>query len=132
MYFLLIYKLDIHIVASPIYLFLAISSIYFKNINWIQDSLFFSAKYSAFIYYNVLYTISISLYKYLIQDFEDSTLQLKTLTNIIKRFINTYCKNTILFILSHLLFLCLFAFEIYKQISHPFFIIILDKEKTLI
>ena len=132
MYFLLIYKLVIHIAASPIYSSLAISSIYPKDVNWMQDSLFFPAKYSAFIYCNVLYTIDIPLCEYLIQDFEDATLLLKTLTDIIKRFTNTYCKNTVPFILSHPLFLRLFAFGIHNEMSYPPSITILDKKKALI
>ena len=129
MHFLLIYKLHIYITASFIYSFLAISSIYPKDLNQIQNSLFFLAKYSVFTYCNILYTISIFLCKYLIQNFQDPSLLFETLTNIIKRFTNTYYKNTVLFILSHLLLLCLFAFEIHKQMSYLPSITILDKKK---
>ena len=93
---------------------------------------FFSAKYSAFIYCNVQYTIAISLREYLIQNFEDAILLPKTLTDIIKRFTNTYFINIVPFISSHLLFLRLFTFGIHKRMSHPPSIIILDKKIALI
>ena len=112
MHFPLTYKLDIYIAASFIYLFLVISSIHPKNVNQMQNSLFFSAKYNVFIYCNFLYIIEIFLYKHLIQDFENHALFPKTLTDIIKWVINTLFKNIVLFILSYLLFLFLFAFEI--------------------
>lgn len=132
MHFLLTYKLDIHTAASSIYSFLAISSIHPKDVNRMQDSLSFSAKYSALIYCNVLYTIEISLHQYSTQHFNNPIFPPETLTDIIKRFTNTYCKNTAPFISSHLLLLRLFAFGIHKRMFHPPSIIVLNKEKALI
>lgn len=100
------------------------------TVNWY--SIHRMAKYSALIYCNVLYTIGISLHQYSIQNFKDLTLPPETLTDIIKRFTDTYCKNTVPFISSHLLLLRLFAFGIHKRMSHPPSIIILDREMALI
>ena len=129
MHFLLTYQLDIHTAASPIYSFLAISSIHPEDTDQMRDSLFFSARYSGFIYCNVLYTIGISLRQYAIQNF---AFPAKTLTEILRQFTDTYCKNTTPYISSHLLILRLLAFGINKRISNSPSIIILDKEKALI
>ena len=128
MHFLLTYQLDVHTAAFPIYSFLAISSIHPEDTDQMRDSLFFPAKYSGFIYCNVLYTIGISLHQYSIQNFASPV---KTLTEILRQFTDIYCKNTTPYISSHLLILRLLAFGINKRISNSPSIIILDKEKAL-
>lgn len=80
-YFLFIYQLDIYTAAFFIYFFLAISSIHLKKTDQIKDLLFFSAKYTRYIYCNILYIIEIFLHQYSINNFVFLT---KILTEILR------------------------------------------------
>ena len=132
MQFIFTHHLDVDTAASPLYSFLAINGIHSSDLDQMRDAAFFSAKYSALIYCSVLLTISISLREYVIPALKDSGSEPSSLTKIIRRFTDQYCKNDSASILSHLHILRALAFRINKNKSKPPSIVIVDKEKAII
>ncbi len=93
------HKVDTEESESPIYSFLAIKRIHSSDPNHMRNFMALSANYSPFIYTSVLFTIGILVRQYSSQKMTDEDSEILLLTEIIKKFTNTYCKNDSLSVL---------------------------------